>query len=257
MLNPAGQRPPCIVEALPYHGVLQCPVGPNQATRIYKWHNCGTHQTTTKNGQTHRDLPIPIHKYSQIFTNPSFWAARACVTLKRWFGFPFLEPTQLTESHHHALLAKGVAGNATLWCCKIFIVLPSFVPFQGNHQHLTPKMVCQHRIQQAERLSDLQSTVISKMVSLGFPTQFPLNLTNLHRITVSFRASLEAAEPGLVAWGGFFGQRSGPLEVGPKNARIGMNKNGIVINQIANMNIYIYIYNIILYIYIYYHSNLS
>jgi len=53
------------------------------------------------------------------------------------------------------------------------------------------------------------------MVSLGFPTQFPLNLTNLHRITVSFRASLEAAEPGLVAWG-LQGQLSGPLEVGPE-----------------------------------------
>ena len=52
-------------------------------------------KTTTKNGQTHRDLPIPIHKYSQIQV---FGAARACVTLKRWFGFPFLEPTQLTES---------------------------------------------------------------------------------------------------------------------------------------------------------------
>ena len=147
-------------------------------------------------------------------SHKSKFAALACVTLKRWFGFPFLEPTQLTGprvlTHCDPL---GVAKSS--WSCH-----PLF-PFKETR---TPKTLCQHRIQRAETLSDLQSvkrcfsnvvhTCSNHLKNVHKPYKPPMSewfmhcfyhlcmvmtggcFTNLPRLTVSFRASLEVAEPG-------------------------------------------------------------
>ena len=137
--------------------------------------NGGTPKWLLYKGKPNQEMDAD-QGYSHLWKprGPSLWAA--CVTLKRWFGFPFLEPTQLTQSRPHP------------WCCH---------PVSPRETTtIRPKICCQQRIQPAEqRLSNptYHPQSSQKIVSLY---SFLSNLTGFHRLTLRFRTSLEAAEPG-------------------------------------------------------------